>query len=227
MLWSLELPGNTKIQTNRRHLWASHTLTSTVVPVAPCRASLRLTPLILGPPHVQSEIGVIIMHLPPARLPSMRQAIAASFFLLAITPAADTAQHWQCCSTHRILTPVTTLEYGFSTPPAMAVMCFSNLVLLGQVGQKSRILNKPSIIKRPIVEEIFCKHCGQTTKKHQSIMTTITSRCFLSQSDVWLLTNFLPHRTHQRTPERREWIEYATLSSLDPRSLPSDKPTSG
>lgn len=65
---------------------------STAVPVAPCRASLRLSPLILGPPHVQSEIGVI-MHLPPARLPSMRQAIAASFFLLAITPAADTAQH--------------------------------------------------------------------------------------------------------------------------------------
>jgi hypothetical protein len=54
--------------------------TSTVVPVAPCRASLRLSPLILGPPHVQSEIGVIIMHLPPARLPSIEASHCRFFF---------------------------------------------------------------------------------------------------------------------------------------------------
>lgn len=99
MLWSLELLGNTKTQTNRRHLWASHTLHKYSSSRCACRASLRLSPLIRGPPHVQPEIGVIIMHLPPARPPSMGQAIAASFFLVAVphganvTPTADAAQH--------------------------------------------------------------------------------------------------------------------------------------
>ena len=119
--------------------------------------------------------------------------------------------------------------YGFSTPPGTAIMCFSDLILFraGRIGKpdlEQTFYNQEINRWRDILQALSS---GPTdvTKKHQSIMRTITSRCFLSPSDVWLPTNFLLHTRYQRTPERQEWIEYAitiTLSGLNPRSLPSD-----